>query len=167
MQPARLLPPLGLALLAFALLAQPALAQWKWRDKNGRVTVSDLPPPRDIPDKDVLSRPEPMVVRAPAAPASAAASVPMKAPVDPALQAKKKAAELEAATKASAEAERQAAAKQENCRNARGHLATMESGQRVARMNDKGEREILDDKQRAEEMQRARSVIKSECSASD
>ena len=39
----------------------------------------------------------------------------------------------------------------------------MESGQRMARMNDKGEREILDDKQRAEESRRAREVIASDC----
>ncbi len=161
---ARLLPRFALVLLALSLLAQPALAQWKWRDKNGRVTVSDIPPPRDIPDKDVLSRPEPMVTRvqAPQA-ASAASAVPVKAPVDPELQARKKAGDQEAAAKASAEAAKVTARRQENCRNARSHLTAMESGQRMARMNEKGEREILDDAQRAEEARRAREVISSDC----
>lgn len=155
---------LVLAVIALSLLAQPALAQWKWRDKNGRVTVSDLPPPRDIPEKDVLQRPDltapKPVFDAASAPASAPAAKP---PVDADLQARKKAADQEAAAKASAEAERQAAQRQENCRNARGHLAAMESGQRMARINDKGEREILDDKQRADESRRAREVIASDC----
>jgi hypothetical protein len=51
----------------------------------------------------------------------------------------------------------------ENCRNARAHLAALDTGQRIARFNDKGEREVLDDKQRADETRRAREVIASEC----
>jgi hypothetical protein len=39
----------------------------------------------------------------------------------------------------------------------------MESGQRMARVNEKGEREVLDDRGRAEEMRQARSVIASDC----
>jgi hypothetical protein len=33
----------------------------------------------------------------------------------------------------------------------------------MARVNDKGEREVLDDKARADEMRRARDVIASDC----
>ena len=69
----------GIAVALLAVVAAvPAQAQWKWRDANGRVTASDLPPPREIPEKDILQRPN-QVVRAapaPAAAASAAASVP-------------------------------------------------------------------------------------------
>lgn len=151
-----------LAALALALLAQPALAQWKWRDKNGRVTVSDLPPPRDVPDKDVLQRPE-VAPPKPAAEAASAAAPAIKPPQDAELLARKKAADQEQAAKSSAETERLNAQRAENCRNARGHLAAMESGQRMARINDKGEREILDDKQRADEARRARDVIASDC----
>jgi hypothetical protein len=39
----------------------------------------------------------------------------------------------------------------------------LESGQRIARVNAQGEREVLDDKGRAEEMQRARQVMASDC----
>jgi hypothetical protein len=42
-------------------------------------------------------------------------------------------------------------------------LRSLDSGMRLARVNDRGEREILDDKQRAEETQRARSVVASDC----
>ena len=46
-----------LALLAASLIALPAAAQWKWRDKGGHVQYSDLPPPAGTPDQDILSRP--------------------------------------------------------------------------------------------------------------
>jgi hypothetical protein len=62
-----------------------------------------------------------------------------------------------------AEEDRQSAIRAENCRAARSQLSTLESGQRVARTNDKGEREMLDDKGRADETRRAREVIASDC----
>jgi len=42
-------------------------------------------------------------------------------------------------------------------------MVALEGGQRMARINDKGERENLDDNARADEMRRAREVIASEC----
>jgi hypothetical protein len=149
-----------------ATLPDTAHAQWKWRDKNGQITVSDLPPPREVQAKDILSRPPEPSVRAPAADpaASAPAAAPAARPaVDPELQARKKAAEAEQASKAKAEADGQAAQRAENCRNARAHLQALESGQRIARFNEKGEREVPDDKQRATETFRARAVIASDC----
>ena len=148
-----------------ASLCTPAAAQWKWRDKDGRITVSDLPPPREVQAKDILQRPEPPAQRAPtaAAPASAASAVATRPAVDPELQARKKAAEQEQANRAKADADKLAGQKAENCRAARAHLAALDSGQRIARYKDSGEREILDDQQRAAEARRARDVIASEC----
>jgi len=155
------------------LLALPAAAQWRWRDANGRVTASDRPPPREIPDKDILQRPAAAAARAvaPAAPpasaaasgAVAAASGSASAPVDKELQARKKAAEAEQQAKAKADEQRNAAIRADNCARARSHLATLDSGQRLARINDKGEREVLDDEARAAEVRRAREVIASDC----
>ncbi|MFO1327496.1 MAG: DUF4124 domain-containing protein [Rubrivivax sp.] len=148
--------------LALLIAALPAQAQWRWRDASGRITASDLPPPRDIPEKDILQRPG-----APrstvAAPAPAAASAPASAPVDKDLQARRRAADEQAQAKAKAEEQRIAALRADNCNRARNHLATLESGQRMARINDKGEREVLDDKMRADETRRAREVIASDC----
>jgi hypothetical protein len=59
--------------------------------------------------------------------------------------------------------ERDAAARAENCSRARAHLAALADGQRMTRNNAQGEREVLDDKGRAEEMQRARAIIASDC----
>jgi hypothetical protein len=158
-------PALPFALLAVSVaLALPAQAQWKWRDKSGQITASDLPPPRDVADKDILQRPEPP--RRAAAPPPAAASAPVvvaKPAVDKDLEARRRAAEQEQQAKVRADEERLAQQRAENGRRARGHLAALDSGQRIARTNERGEREILDDKGRAEEARRAQETIASDC----
>ena len=158
---------LGLAALACLLIASPAEAQWKWRDSRGQVHISDIPPPRDVPDKDVLQRPEVSVRKPPAAvpaPAAAAvASAPAKAAVDPELEERRKRAEQEQAARAEADKQKAAAARKDNCQRARDQLATLDSGQRIARIKADGEREILDDDMRAKETKRARDIIASEC----
>ncbi len=155
-------------LLSLCLVCTAAQAQWTWRDKDGRVTASDLPPPREIPDKDILSRP--VARNAPSADAPRAASAPgnaaetaKPAPVDRELEARKKAAEEEKLAKAKGEEEQQVRQRADNCRRARAQLIALENGQRMARVNDKGEREVLDDKGRAQESQRAREVITADC----
>ena len=174
---------LSMAVLTATLLTLPtaANAQWRWRDKTGQINASDRPPPRDVPDKDILSRPNTPDARragllpaaagaadasasaaAPTAPNAPAASAPPTA-LEREVQARKKSADEDKANKSRAEEERVAQARAENCRSARNQLTALESGQRIARSNDKGEREVLDDKGRAEEMRRAREVISSEC----
>lgn len=157
---------LGLATLACLLIASPAEAQWKWRDSRGQVHISDIPPPRDVPDKDVLQRPEVTARRpapAPAAATTAAASAPAKAAVDPELEERRKRAEQEQAARAEADKQKAAAVRKDNCQRAREQLATLDSGQRIARIKADGEREILDDDARAKETKRARDAIASEC----
>jgi hypothetical protein len=159
---------IGLLALTLALAAGAAHAQaiWKWRDKDGRVQVSDRPPPMEVPEKDILQRPH--GARSPAAAASDVQ--PAAAPasgVDPALEAKKNKAlaDQAAADKAKKDAEKakQDHAKLENCQRARNQLAALESGQRIGRMNDKGEREVLDDAGRAAEIARTRQIADANC----
>ncbi len=158
----------GALLLAWlSLLAQPALAQWVWKDENGRVTASDRPPPKTVPDKNILSRPQPVVVRAaPAASAPLSSAAPAAAPptaIDRELEARKRTADQAQEAAARAAEQKLAEQRAENCRRARSHQAALEGGQRIARTNEKGEREVLDDKGRAEEMRRAREVIGTDC----
>jgi hypothetical protein len=162
-------------LILAVLLAVPAAhAQWKWKDKQGHINVSDLPPPLDVPDKDVLARPEAGIRHAAASAAAAATSSGAasgaasaaradRPRADPELEARRKAAEKGRADKGKAESERVAAERAANCQRARSQLTTLESGQRLARVNDKGEREILDDRSRAQEMQTARDLASSNC----
>ncbi|MGZ5185971.1 MAG: DUF4124 domain-containing protein [Caldimonas sp.] len=157
------------------LAALPAEAQWKWRDKGGRVQYSDLPPPVGTPDQDILARPTVQQRRAAAAasaPASAASTASLQAAasspltprvVDPELEARRKRAETEQAAKVKVEEERVAATKADNCARARAQLRTLDSGVRVSRTNEKGEREFLDDQQRADETRHAKDAIAADC----
>jgi Domain of unknown function (DUF4124) len=159
----------GLLALIVALGSGSVLAQsiWKWRDKDGRVQVSDRPPPMDVADKDILQRPHgaraPALAASDAAPAAASAA----SGVDSSLEAKRN---KTLADQAAAEKARQAAdklkrdqAKAETCQRARNQLAALESGQRIGRMNDKGEREVLDDAGRDAEIARTRQIADTNC----
>lgn len=157
------------ALLGLGLSA-PAAAQWKWRDGGGRIQYSDLPPPPGVAEADILQRPAAAQRRvASAAPAPAASAAAASAPLlqpkgaEPELEAKRRKAEQEQAAKDKAEADRLAAVRADNCVRAKAQLRTLDSGVRIGRTNDKGEREVMDDAARAGETQRARAVIASDC----
>ena len=165
----------NIALLTAVLgltLALPASAQWKWRDKNGHTQYSDLPPPPDTAETDILQRPRTgnagaraATMAAPAAPASAASAAPLAAvrASDPELEARRKQAEQAIADKQKAEEDKAAAIRADNCSRAKAQMRTLDSGIRMARVNEKGEREILDDAARAAETKRAQNSIASEC----
>jgi hypothetical protein len=152
-----------------------AVAQWKWRDRNGVIQYSDLPPPSGTPDKDVIERPAAAQRRPASLPpsesaASAAHAASAPRGVDPELEARRKKAEVEKAEKSNKEAiakqaeeDRLAMVRADNCRRARASLRGLEEGVRMARTNDQGEREVLDDKMRAEEAARMRGIIASDC----
>ena len=150
-----------------ATLALPAAAQWKWRDGSGHTQYSDTPPPPSVAEKDILQRPQASSSRraAPPAPASAASDAPALAPKtgDSELDAKRKQAEQEVADKKKAEEAKAAAARADNCARAKAQMRTFDAGGRVSRTNEKGEREFLDDKARAQEAGRTRDAIASEC----
>ncbi|HJV70187.1 DUF4124 domain-containing protein [Ideonella sp.] len=158
----------GLLVLILAVGAGAATAQsiWKWRDKDGRVQVSDRPPPMEVPEKDILQRPHAARAPMPGPAASEAASTAVSG-VDPALEAKRNKAQTEQAAaekaKQAAEKAKRDQARAETCQRARNQLAALEGGQRIGRMNDKGEREILDDQGRAAEIARTRQVADANC----
>jgi hypothetical protein len=157
------------ALCAVSASAQtaPLPPAWKWRDASGQINVSDTPPPPSVPAKDILDRPplQRKVAAAEMAAASAASAVPasMNARTDPELDARRKRAADEQMAQLRKQQEQDTVVRAENCSRARAHVAALSDGQRMTRSNAQGEREVLDDKGRAEEMQRARSVIASDC----
>lgn len=160
---------LALAFLVGTTFVAPASAQWKWRDKSGVVQYSDLPPPPGIPAQDILQRSTTGRQGVPGA-GPAASAAPTAAGArggDPELEARRRKAEQEKTDKAKAEerdqAERAAIAKADNCSRAKGHMKSLEDGLRMVRTNASGEREVLDDKARAEEKARAREIIASDC----
>ncbi|WP_197046816.1 DUF4124 domain-containing protein [Paucibacter sp. KBW04] len=166
-----------LSLISVLLLgaALPASAQWKWRDPAGKLQFSDLPPPNGTPEKDILQRPAnarraPIVIQpygqaaaseAPASAASAGRSAPSKEEL--ARQARDKQREKDAQAQQKEEERRIAEQRRANCQSAQDNQRLLESGVRIRRANAQGEPEVLDDKQREAELQRARAVVSSEC----
>ncbi len=164
--------PICLAVL-LSLFSIGAAAQWQWVDKDGRKVFSDRPPPPDIADKNILKRPKnspapvaPAVAPDAAAPATApapGASSAKPSELERKLEEKKKQVEKEAAAKKKADEERIAAARADNCKRARQSLAAFQSGLRITRMNDKGEKEFVDDAERAAETKRLQGIVDQDC----
>lgn len=161
--------PALVALLCLAV-AGAAQAQWKWRDAKGNIQYSDMPPPPGTPEKDILTRPQlvrptiivsPPGVAASAAPAARAPSAPTPAEQQAAARAKQE--QEQAAARQKDEERRIAQIRRENCTRAQANLRELQSGVRITRTNDKGERVFMDDAQIAGEIGRARDVITSEC----
>lgn len=162
----------ALALACICVLPLAASAQWQWVDQDGRRVFSDKAPPPEVPDKNILRRPGmraavpagPLEAASAPAPAKAvAANVPKISGKDKVLEERKKQAEAAEAEKKKAQEEEVARAQADNCTRARQGKAQYDSGQRIARVNDKGEREILDDNQRAAEVKRLQEVIARDC----
>ena len=159
---------LRLTLLGLACtLPAVGFSQWQWIDNNGRKVFSDQSPPASIPAKNILRQPgvkgTPVVAEAAAEPAKAQASAPKITGKDKQLEEKKKQAEAAEAEKKKAEEEQQAKVRAENCDRAKRAKAGIDSGARIARTNDKGEREVMDDAARSVESKRLDGVVASDC----
>lgn len=157
----------SLITLAACLCALSASAQWIWLDKDGRKVFSDRPPPAEVADKDVLKRPGNRGAAAVSAPTAVPAAAPVPAAstggVDKSLQEKRKQAEDAEAAKRKAEEERNARIMAENCSRARQAKSGLDSGARMSRINEKGEREFLDEAALAAESQRLQGIINENC----
>ena len=164
---------LGLVLAAPAL----CLAQWQWIDKDGRKVFSDQPPSADVPANKILKQPSgkggrsmpvpeaaPQVAAASAA-AKPAASAPKVSGKDKELEEKRKLADAAAEDKKKAQEEEDARQRAENCDRAKRAKATFDSGQRIAQVNSKGEREFMDDAARTVETKRLEGIISRDCKA--
>ncbi len=165
---------LGSLIVAAALVASPAYAQWLWKDDAGRVVASDQPPPTNVPLSRILKSPRPRVVDVTPTPAAkdgevkdaARAETKVDAPktiADRDLEYKQRQKEsAEAAKKADEEATK-VKAMQENCTAVRGNLAGLQSGGRAARVNDRGEKYYIDDAQRQAEIAKSQAQVAQYC----
>ena len=158
--------PLAACLLALAAAGAHAQSLWKWRDASGQLHIGDTPPPPGTPAKNILGSPSgaaaPVLTMPAATPAAASAPA-----GDSALEKRKKAAEQEKTDKDKADrAEleaKNAAIRKDNCARAQAGLKPLQEGQRVARTNDKGEREVLDDAGRATEIKHLQDAVAANC----
>ncbi|MCB1959435.1 MAG: DUF4124 domain-containing protein [Rhodocyclaceae bacterium] len=136
---------------------------YEWRDATGTRQFSDKPPV-GVDAKAIGINTRSPQITAPAA--GGAAQSTEEAPKTWAEKnedfAKRRAEQEADGAKAREEAEQEERRKAA-CDSARKQLQLLESGTRVQRLNDRGEREVLDDAARKEEMARVRDNIKHAC----
>ena len=153
-----------LAFLGALALAAAAQAQlYKWVDQNGKVQYGDNPPP----GAKVTKLKAPAGAAPPPATAAAKdAKGAKKGPLTPAEQEqeyRKRQAEAAKASQKDEQARKDADTRSDNCARAQESLRGLESGQRIARTDEKGERYYIDDETRARETDKARDLAKQWC----
>lgn len=147
------------ALLLLSLLPTQASAEvYKWKDKNGVVRYTDTPPPSNVKLEQIDGkRAIKQSNQAPLAPVvnsdvAVAGKAEMKgkesagkaeSTEDATAKLRQKNAEAEKNNKKEKEA--QAKLNEENCKAAKSNLASYNQGGRVYKVNEKGEREYMDD----------------------
>jgi hypothetical protein len=157
-------------------LAAPASAQWAWKDDNGRVVYSDRPPPSAVKADRIVRQPSNAQTvlppqqggaETPAKPGAdgkpVAASSGPKSVAEQEMEFRKRQQERADAEKKTQDEQVKVAAKAAECERARGYLKGIEEGQRIVRSDATGNREYLDDSQRAAEAERTRKIVQSTC----
>jgi hypothetical protein len=172
----RRLAALAVATLA-AVYAGGAVGQWAWKEDSGRVVYSDRPPPANIKSTQIIRQPTvvaPAPAPQPATPGGAAANAEGAAPSPAAstgpksiaerdMEFRKRQQERADAERKAQEEQQKSAAKAADCERSRGYLRSLEDGVRISRTDAAGNREILDDAQRAGEIERTRKTIQQVC----
>jgi hypothetical protein len=127
---------------------------YKWKDASGRIQYSDSPPPPGAKEVQRLS------TGAGAAPAPATKQKPL---ADQDADFRKRLAERQEAEAKQAKAQEEEQVRSRNCEQARGQAASLETGGRMVRLNEKGERITLDDAERDRALADARKQIEQWC----
>lgn len=153
--------------IGLGVAAGVSQAQIKCWTENGKRVCGDNPPAgaKTTAIRGTSSAPAPVAPADPAA-KDAAGKADRKGPLTPAEQEqeyRRRQAEAQKAAEKSAAEQRERAAKHEACEQAKAAMRTYESGQRVARTDDKGERYFLDDAQIAQERNKARQAMQKAC----
>ena len=159
-------------LMVILLGAQPLLSHaqvYKWKDKDGSVRYTDTPPPSNIKQEVIGKKTVEPTGKAPLAPVDAVKQSPVAAKdnIPPAkageaaAKVRQQNAETEKQNKQSKEAE--AKVKAENCLIAKSNYETYKQGGRIHRMNEKGERVYLDEKDMEVGKAKAQNEINDNC----
>jgi len=157
---------LVLTALFAVLYALPAASQWAWRDEKGRTVYSDRPPPASIKSDQILKQPSNQSFGTPITPGQEPkdATKGPKTLAEREMEFRKRQQERSEAEKKQAEEQAQAELKAQECERMRGYLRALRDGQRIARTDAQGNRELLDDSQRESEIRRVSDSIERSCS---
>ena len=142
------------ALAVAALLAAMAVnAQvYEWKDEKGNTHYSDQQPVG-------VSRPQRIIESRSPAPSSS----PQKTTADREMEFRKRQMESQEIAEKSTKEQTANANRKETCDSARRAVEGLESGERIALRDDKGERYFMDDAQREQEIAKARQAMQSTC----
>ena len=152
---------LVLALMTAPMFSTPATAQiYSWKDKDGRIHYSDVPPPTG---EVKTLRGAPARVHTPAASDTQQATDTADGSSKPAADSNAPSRDPRDAASRAAEAEAREADRQRFCEQARNQVTALRSGQRMARLNANGEPEFLDDAARAAEAERLQGQVDQIC----
>lgn len=169
-----------LAALAIATVAavyvSGAAGQWAWKEDSGRIVYSDRPPPANIKSTQILRQPAaaaPAPVPQATTPGGAtaegerpgtapAASAP-KTVAERDMEFRKRQQERADSDRKAQEEQQKSAAKAAECERARGYMRALEDGVRISRTDAAGNRDYLDDEQRAAEVERTRKAVQQLC----
>lgn len=172
-----------LRILLLCLVMLPMLANaeiYKWKDKDGKVRYSDVPPLSNTQTESLYGKKIPRPTgQAPLSPVEGNATVEAnrqkaidKAAGEKAGKEKPLTKEEEAAKRTKDAEEKKKAEytksetqkiKQENCKTAQDRLRTYTAGGRMTRINEKGEREYLDDNAVAKGRGEAQAEVEKYC----
>ena len=170
-------------ILLLCVLLLPILATaeiYKWRDTNGVIRYSDVPPPSNIKQESMsgkkLVKP---TGQAPLAEVEGDATVAInklkaaddkakaddlkKAPPTKEEAAAKRAKDAEENKKLEAQKKAELEIKQENCKNAKSRLATYTNGGRITKTDENGQKVFLGDADIAKGRVEAQSDVDSHC----
>lgn len=134
-----------------SMLAQAEI--YKWKDANGVIRYSDIPPPANVQTESLKS-------------GRSSAPAPVAKPATP--KAKTAGADAEAAATKPEDLtpekvkEAEAVLKKQNCENAKSNLNVLNEGA-VYKTNEKGERQDLDEAAVAKEKEKARKDMEKYC----
>ena len=139
---------------------------YSWQDAGGQVHYSDMPPP-DAKVRTVRQGPIAPAKPAPAADGSdAAAAAPSGGPqsyAEKELAFRKRRAETAEAEEKARKTQAADEARQRECAENRAQLTALESGQRMSRFDENGERVFLDDDERSAALERTRRAVDKTC----
>jgi hypothetical protein len=176
----------GLAVaIAMVAASTSALAQWAWKEDNGRMVYSDRPPPSNIKQSQITRQPTLIAPAPPVTPAAAPAQPPAgvapgaadirepttkgpaapKTVADQELEFRKRQQAREAAEKKAADDQAKATQQAQDCDRVKGYIQSLESGVRITRADNDGNPHFLDDNERAAELDRSRAVAAKTCAS--
>ncbi|WP_319238668.1 DUF4124 domain-containing protein [uncultured Propionivibrio sp.] len=141
--------------LTLCLVTATAVASaqiYRWKDENGRIVFSDKPPEGRVRQQEKLDTP-----------LSSASGGAQKNLAEQEISFQKRQKEARERAEKTDKEEAAQAEKQEYCTSLRRQLMALESGERIVRRDENGERQFLEDAQREQEIAKVRQAMQNTC----